>query len=70
MSIKFIVGARSKFLAGIGRKIWADTKVEVQKMANVGIRVPLPLIKTFKLFLISLSLLIKERLWQIYGLGI
>lgn len=70
MSIKFIVRARSKSLAEMGRKIWADTKVEVQKMANVGIKVPLPLIKTFKLFLINLPLPIKERLWQVYSLAI
>lgn len=70
MFIKLIVGARSKSLARIGRKIWADIKVELQKMVNIGIKVPFLLIKTLKLFLISLSLSIKERLWQAYGLGI
>lgn len=48
----------------------AEARVKAQKALSIEIRILLPLIETHKIFLISLFLLIKEKLQQVRSLAI
>lgn len=62
------VGAVAR--AWVGAETWASAEVGEQKTANIGVRVPLLLMRALGASLVSSSLPVRAELQQVHGLAI